>query len=52
MNIINQKLDLKIGDTVFIEKGGDVIPKVVSVDITKRTLLCKDITVFFIAFFF
>lgn len=39
-----KKLDLKIGDTVFIEKGGDVIPKVVSVDIAKRTLLCEDIS--------
>ncbi len=28
--------DLRIGDTVFIEKGGDVIPKVVSVDMAKR----------------
>ena len=28
--------DLRVGDTVFIEKGGDVIPKVVSVDMSKR----------------
>lgn len=28
--------DIRIGDTVTIEKGGDVIPKVVSVDETKR----------------
>ena len=28
--------DIRIGDTVIIEKGGDVIPKVVSVDETKR----------------
>tara|TARA_Y100001968_G_C19431848_1_gene757497 strand:- start:869 stop:2977 length:2109 start_codon:yes stop_codon:yes gene_type:complete len=38
-----KKLDLKIGDTVIIEKGGDVIPKVVSVNQEKRTLLCRDI---------
>lgn len=28
--------DIRIGDTAVIEKGGDVIPKVVSVDIDKR----------------
>jgi DNA ligase (NAD+) len=31
-----KRLDLHIGDTVFIEKGGDIIPKVVSVDKSKR----------------
>lgn len=38
-----QKLGLKIGDTVLIEKGGDVIPKVVSVDMEQRNVLCQDI---------
>ena len=33
--------DIRIGDTVIIEKGGDVIPKVVSVDFTKRALDAK-----------
>ncbi len=28
--------DIRIGDLVVIEKGGDVIPKVVSVDLSKR----------------
>lgn len=28
--------DIRIGDTVIIEKGGDVIPKVTSVDVSKR----------------
>ncbi|HXF29160.1 MAG TPA: NAD-dependent DNA ligase LigA, partial [Chlamydiales bacterium] len=28
--------DIRVGDTVAIEKGGDVIPKVVSVDLSKR----------------
>jgi DNA ligase (NAD+) len=28
--------DIRIGDTVIIEKGGDVIPKVVQVDFAKR----------------
>lgn len=31
-----QRKDFRIGDTVIIEKGGDVIPKVVSVDLKKR----------------
>ncbi len=31
-----QRKDIRVGDTVFIEKGGDVIPKVVSVVIEKR----------------
>lgn len=29
--------DIRIGDTVWIEKGGDVIPKVVKVDFNKRS---------------
>jgi DNA ligase (NAD+) len=31
------KLDLRIGDQVFVEKGGEIIPKVVGVDLDKRT---------------
>lgn len=31
-----ERKDIRIGDTVIIEKGGDVIPKVVSVDFSKR----------------
>ena len=31
------KLDVRIGDTVFVEKGGEIIPKIVGVDISKRT---------------
>jgi DNA ligase (NAD+) len=30
------RLDLHVGDTVIIEKGGDIIPKVISVDISER----------------
>lgn len=30
------KLDLRVGDTVFVEKGGEIIPKVVGVDLAKR----------------
>lgn len=31
-----ERKDIRVGDTVVIEKGGDVIPKVVSVDKNKR----------------
>jgi DNA ligase (NAD+) len=34
-----EKLDLRIGDTVFVEKGGEIIPKIVGVDYSKRNLL-------------
>lgn len=30
------RLDLRLGDTVFVEKGGEIIPKVTAVDLTKR----------------
>lgn len=30
------KLDLHYGDYVFVEKGGEIIPKIISVDKTKR----------------
>jgi len=33
-----EKLDLRIGDTVFVEKGGEIIPKITGVNITKRTI--------------
>ncbi|REE82183.1 DNA ligase (NAD+) [Lutibacter oceani] len=33
-----KKLDVRIGDTVFVEKGGEIIPKIVGVDLTKRPL--------------
>lgn len=31
-----EELDLHYGDTVFVEKGGEIIPKIVMVDIAKR----------------
>lgn len=31
-----EKLDVREGDTVFVEKGGDIIPKIIGVDFTKR----------------
>ncbi len=30
------RLDVREGDTVFVEKGGEIIPKITSVDFTKR----------------
>ncbi|MFY0629329.1 MAG: NAD-dependent DNA ligase LigA [Flavobacteriaceae bacterium] len=31
-----EKLDIRINDTVFVEKGGEIIPKIIAVDLTKR----------------
>lgn len=31
-----EKLDLHVGDFVFVEKGGEIIPKITEVDLTKR----------------
>ena len=31
-----ERLDLRIGDTVFVEKGGEIIPKVTGVDLSAR----------------
>lgn len=33
-----EKLDIRIGDTVFVEKGGEIIPKIIGVDLAKRDL--------------
>ncbi len=31
-----EKLDIRINDTVFVEKGGEIIPKIIAVDLDKR----------------
>lgn len=31
-----EKLDIREGDTVFVEKGGEIIPKIIAVDFSKR----------------
>ena len=31
-----EKLDIRINDTVYVEKGGEIIPKIIAVDLTKR----------------
>ncbi len=32
-----EKLDIRIGDMVYVEKGGEIIPKIVGVDLDSRT---------------
>jgi DNA ligase (NAD+) len=31
-----KKLDIRVNDTVFVEKGGEIIPKIIAVDVSKR----------------
>lgn len=31
-----EKLDIRLGDAVFVEKGGEIIPKIIGVDLEKR----------------
>ena len=31
-----EKLDIRVDDTVFVEKGGEIIPKIIAVDLSKR----------------
>ncbi len=35
------KLDVRIGDIVYVEKGGEIIPKITGVNFNERTLFCK-----------
>ncbi|MBT1701664.1 NAD-dependent DNA ligase LigA [Chryseosolibacter indicus] len=35
------RLDLRIGDYVFVEKGGEIIPKVTGIDLSKRDDSCE-----------
>ena len=37
-----QALDLHIGDMVYVEKGGEIIPKITAVDIDSRGILLGD----------
>ncbi|NNE01558.1 MAG: NAD-dependent DNA ligase LigA, partial [Eudoraea sp.] len=32
------KLDIRVGDTVYVEKGGEIIPKIVGVDLSLRRI--------------
>lgn len=38
------KLDLHIGDSVFVEKGGEIIPKIVGVNIDERLENCAPVS--------
>src|SRR5690606_38536782 len=31
-----EKLDVRVGDEVFVEKGGEIIPKIIAVDLNQR----------------
>lgn len=31
-----EKLDIRLGDMVYVEKGGEIIPKIIGVDLTQR----------------
>lgn len=33
-----ERLDIRVGDEVFVEKGGEIIPKIIAVDVSKRPL--------------
>ena len=33
-----EKLDIRVNDTVFVEKGGEIIPKIVGVEIAQRDI--------------
>lgn len=33
-----EKLDIRVDDEVFVEKGGEIIPKIIAVDLSKRPL--------------
>ena len=34
-----EKLDIREGDTVYVEKGGEIIPKIVGVDFRASNML-------------
>ncbi|MEM8568955.1 MAG: NAD-dependent DNA ligase LigA [Bacteroidota bacterium] len=38
-----ERLDLRIGDTVFVEKGGEIIPKITGVELSKRPATSKKV---------
>ncbi len=40
---IIKKLDLHVGDFVYVEKGGEIIPKIVGVNLEKRNLLATEV---------
>jgi DNA ligase (NAD+) len=41
-----EKLDIREGDVVFVEKGGEIIPKIIGVDLKERDLESSQPTVY------
>lgn len=39
-----EKLDIRINDTVLVEKGGEIIPKIVGVEATQRDIFSEPVT--------
>jgi len=39
-----EKLDIRVNDTVFVEKGGEIIPKIVGVEVTQRDIFSEPTT--------
>lgn len=39
-----RSLDLHIGDYVYVEKGGEIIPKIVGIDIEQRPIIAQPVT--------
>jgi DNA ligase (NAD+) len=37
------KLDVRVGDTVFVEKGGEIIPKIIAVDLDIRPAKAEEV---------
>ena len=37
------KLDVRVGDFVFVEKGGEIIPKIIGVDYSKRDMFAEPV---------
>ncbi|MDE0772449.1 MAG: NAD-dependent DNA ligase LigA [Salibacteraceae bacterium] len=38
-----EKLDIRVGDFVYVEKGGEIIPKITGVELSKRDLLVQPV---------
>ena len=39
-----EKLDIRINDTVLVEKGGEIIPKIVGIEATQRDIFSEPVT--------
>jgi DNA ligase (NAD+) len=41
---IIEKLDVRVGDFVYVEKGGEIIPKIIGVDLSRRPATAERVT--------